>query len=107
MATYQELLAQREALNMQIEAARKTELADAISRVRAIIKEYGLTAAQCGFSSEEVNASGKVGKIVQPKYVTPDGLHYWSGRGNPPVPFKTLFAAGHQKEDFLIKKNNA
>ena len=51
MATDQELLAQRDALNKEIEAARKAELADAITRTKAIIKEYGLTAAQCGFGS--------------------------------------------------------
>ena len=43
MATYQELLKQQAALSVQIEEARKREIADAVSRARQIVAEYGLT----------------------------------------------------------------
>lgn len=106
MATYKELLAQRETLNKQIEDARKAELADAITRAKAIIKEYGLTAAQCGFGSNtneptEVTTTRKPAKA---KYITPDGKKTWTGRGLAPKEFQALFDAGHQKEEFLIKQ---
>lgn len=104
MATYQELLAQRDALNKEIEAARKAELADAITRTKAIIKEYGLTAAQCGFgssSSEEVAPATRA--PAKAKYITPDGKKTWTGRGRAPKEFQALLDAGHQKEKFLIK----
>lgn len=107
MATYRELLTQREALDKEIEAARQIEVVDAIKQVKALIVDFGLTAAQCGFSSEQASTVSKSTKTVKPKYVTPDGLHHWTGRGNPPVAFKTLFEAGHKKEDFLIKNDNA
>lgn len=104
MATYQELLAQRDALNKEIEAARKAELADAISRTKAIIKEYGLTAAQCGFGSstndEVTTATRNPAKV---KYITPDGKKTWTGRGRAPKEFQALLDAGHQKDEFLIK----
>ncbi len=104
MATYQELLAQREELDKQIEAARKTELADAIGRVKAIIQQYGLTAAQCGFSSSTTTQVATAARApAKPKYITPDGSKTWTGRGRAPVEFQALFDAGRQKEEFLIK----
>lgn len=103
MATYQELLAQREELNKQIEAVRKTELADAITRVKAIIKEYELTAAQCGFSSVEHPISTQPAKPVAVYYRTPDGTE-WSGRGRTPVAIVALVNAGHKLEDFLTEE---
>ena len=43
MPSYKELLAQRESLDAQIESMRKTEMGDAIAKVRALISEFGLT----------------------------------------------------------------
>ena len=45
MSSYKELLKQREELEKQIQDARKRELAEAVSKVRALVDEYGLTAA--------------------------------------------------------------
>lgn len=45
MSSYKELLKQREELEKQIQDARKRELAEAISKARTLIDEYGLTAA--------------------------------------------------------------
>lgn len=43
MASYRELLEQREALQKQIDAVQAQEVAVAIERVRTIINEYSLT----------------------------------------------------------------
>ena len=43
MTKLAELIKQKEALEVQIEATRKEELSDAISKVRALVKEYELT----------------------------------------------------------------
>ena len=43
MATLQELIAQKESLDKLIQETRKTELADAVGKVKALIAEYGLT----------------------------------------------------------------
>lgn len=103
MATYQELLAQREALDKQIEDARKAELSDAIQQVTAIIKKYGLTPAECGFGSSTAEVATATRKPAKDKYITPDGLTKWTGRGRAPKVFQALLDAGHDKEEFLIK----
>jgi DNA-binding protein H-NS len=43
MATYKDLVAQREALEAQIEPARKAELSDAVAKVQELVAEFGLT----------------------------------------------------------------
>lgn len=103
MATYQELLSQREALDKAIEEARKSELSDAITQVTAIIKKYGLTAAECGFSGVVQSVATKSTKPVAVYYRTPDGTE-WSGRGRTPVPIQKLVDAGHKIEDFLTEE---
>jgi DNA-binding protein H-NS len=103
MATYQELLAQRDALDKQIEDARKAELSNAIKQVKAIILEYKLTSAQCGFSGVEQSVATKSTKPVAVYYRTPDGTE-WSGRGRTPVPIQALVNAGHKIEEFLTEE---
>ena len=44
----QELMAQREALEQQIEQTKKQERGDAVEKVRALMAEYGLTVADLG-----------------------------------------------------------
>ena len=43
MATYKELLKQQEALALQVEEARKREISDAVTQVRQMVSEFGLT----------------------------------------------------------------
>jgi DNA-binding protein H-NS len=43
MTALADLIKQKEALEAQIEASRKAELSDAISKLRALVKEYDLT----------------------------------------------------------------
>jgi len=103
MPNYQELIAQRDELNQRIDEARRTEVAEAIRRVKDIIHEYDLTAAQCGFG---VGAAGakKTRTPVKAKYITPDKKVTWSGRGKLPNVFKALVEAGHRMEDFLLNR---
>ena len=48
VATLQELMAQREALERQIDQTKKQERGEAIEKVRALMAEYGLTVADVG-----------------------------------------------------------
>ena len=48
MATLQELMAQREALERQIEQTKKQERGEAIEKVRALMAEYGLSVSDLG-----------------------------------------------------------
>lgn len=82
MATYKELLEQREELEKQIQAARVSELAEAIAKVRGIISEFDL-------SPEDVFAPARrtrstAGVTVSPKYRHPDSGATWTGRGKAP-----------------------
>jgi DNA-binding protein H-NS len=102
MLNYQELIAQRDELNQRIDEARRTEVAEAIRRVKEFIREYDLTAAQCGFGAGSAD-SKKARTPVNAKYITPDRTVTWSGRGKRPNVFKALVDAGHRMEDFLLR----
>jgi len=103
MPNYQELIAQRDELNQRIDEARRTEVAEAIRRVKGIIKDYDLTAAQCGFGAGAAGTQ-KTRTPVKAKYITPDKTVTWSGRGKLPNVFKALVEAGHRMEDFLLNR---
>lgn len=103
MASYKELLAQRDDLNKQIADARKVEIADAIKQVKALIQEYELTAVDCGFTTKTIDSPPTTTRApAKPKYITPDGKT-WTGRGRAPKEFQALLDAGRDKEEFLIK----
>lgn len=82
MTTVAQLLAQKAALEAQIEAARKAENADAIAKAKAIIAEYSLT------KEDVFGASAKRGRkasgSVAAKYRDPISGATWSGRGKAP-----------------------
>ena len=81
MTTIAQLLAQKAALEAQIEAARKAENAEAIAQVKALIAEHGLTQQDIfGGAKRGRKASGS----VAPKYKDPISGATWSGRGKAP-----------------------
>jgi DNA-binding protein H-NS len=81
MTTIAQLLAQKAALEAQIEAARKAENAEAIAQVKALIAEHGLTQQDIfGGAKRGRKASGS----VAPKYKDPISGKTWSGRGKAP-----------------------
>ncbi len=84
-ASYKELLKQREALEQQINEARRRELAAAVAQVRELIAEYGLTQQEvfpAGVARAHVSASS--GVKVAPKYRDPATGQTWTGRGKAP-----------------------
>lgn len=81
--SYKELLAQREALEQQIAAARQSEVADAVQKIRTMISEYGLTQEDV-FPTGKQKRAGTV-STVAPKYRDPATGQTWTGRGKPPV----------------------
>jgi DNA-binding protein H-NS len=83
MTSYKELLKQREALEQQISEARRRELSDAVSQVRALVAEYGLT-AQDVFPAGKTGRSSTAGTKVAPKYRDPATGQTWTGRGKAP-----------------------
>lgn len=91
-----ELKAQIAALQNQVAEIKKAETADAISKCRAIINEFELTAADLFSEGRGKVAVRKTGKVA-PKYRDPATGVTWTGRGLAPK-----WMAGKNKEDFLI-----
>lgn len=94
MPTYKELLQQRELLEQQINAARATENADAIEKVKALVADFGLTAEDI-FASSKPRV--KTGAKVAPKYRNVATGDTWTGRGKPPK-----WIQGQDRDQFLI-----
>lgn len=103
MSNYKELLAQREALDKQIEESRIVEQNSAVSQVRQLIAEWGMTLEDCGFKSgaAAANKKAKSVSVAIPKYRGPNG-ETWAGRGRTPIWLATLEADGRQRSEFLI-----
>lgn len=80
MSAYQELLAQKAELERKIEQARRKELADAITQIRALMQQYGITVADLGGKTKAPKSTGK----VPPKYRDPATGATWTGRGRQP-----------------------
>ncbi len=97
MASLNELIAQKEALEKQIAAARQSETGDAIAKARALVDQYNLTAADIFPKTGAAKKSGKTSSKVAPKYKNPQTGDTWTGRGITPK-----WLAGKNKADFLI-----
>ena len=102
MATLQELLAQKEVLERQIELTRKQAHADAIAKVRALMAEHGLTLADLSTRAAGKTASKAPGTKVAAKYRNSATGDSWSGRGLQPKWLKAALAAGRKIEDFAV-----
>lgn len=82
MDNYQELIAQKEELDKQIEAIRQADRAEAITQAKRLIAFFGLSAAELGFASAAKRAK-RVQKALPAKYFGPNG-ETWSGHGRAP-----------------------
>lgn len=96
MATYKELLKQQEALALQVEEARKREISDAVSQVRQMVSEFGLTERDV-FPSGRKSGGTRTGGKVAPKYRDPATGQTWTGRGKAPK-----WIDGKDRSNYLI-----
>jgi DNA-binding protein H-NS len=101
MASLKELIAQRVALERQIELTAAQERSDAVAKVRALMAEYGLSladlSAKAGPKARPAN-----GKKVAAKYRNSATGETWSGRGLQPKWLKAALAAGRKISDFAL-----
>lgn len=105
MATYLELKAQAEKMMQEAELLRKQESADLIVEIKTKIKEYGLTAADLGFSGSGIPSSRKPAKSksdAPAKYRGPNGELWAGGLGRKPQWVVDVLAQGKNIDDFLI-----
>jgi DNA-binding protein H-NS len=96
MPSYKELLAQKQNLEAQIEAARKSEISEALSTIQGLVKEFGLSASDV-FPAGRAKSAAK-GSTVAPKYRDPGTGATWTGRGKAP-----LWIANKDRAQFEIK----
>ena len=105
MATLHELLAQRATLEMKIAEVQREERSHAITKVKGLMTEYGLTLADLGTrvaSTPRRNAGGGGGKKVPAKYRNSMTGETWSGRGLKPNWLKAALNSGRSLADFTI-----
>ena len=97
MASYKELLQQREQLENQIKEARTNELSNAVGQVRSLVAEFSLTAEDV-FPPARGKRPGTAGAKVAAKYKNPETGDTWTGRGKAPK----WIAGAEDREKFAI-----
>jgi DNA-binding protein H-NS len=101
MATLNELIAQREALEKEISSRRTQEREEAVAKVRALMSEHGLSLSDLSARGTRA-ASANKGSKVAPKYVNKATGDSWSGRGLQPKWLKAALASGKTLADFAV-----
>lgn len=90
MATYKQLLAQKEALEAQLAEVRSTEVAGVIEKIQSLMAEFGLSLEDIQGKRRRGRPAGsgaaKAAKEpLPPKYRDPKTGKTWSGRGRAPA----------------------
>jgi DNA-binding protein H-NS len=98
MSSLKELLAQRQALDEQISQTKDRERGEAVSKVKSLMSEYGLSIADL---SVRVPKAPKVSKVAA-KYRNQATGETWSGRGLQPKWLKAAVAGGAKLTDFSV-----
>lgn len=105
MASLQELIAQKEALEREIERTRDQDRGQAIAKVRALMDQYGLTLADLSAKLSAKGAgkprAGKGNKVAA-KYRNAATGETWSGRGLQPKWLKAALASGRKLSEFTL-----
>lgn len=103
MATYQQLLEKKLALEAQIEEARSTEVAGVIEQIRELMIRYNLSPEDVAPRRRRGRPAGTPSAGTEkaplpPKYMDPKTGKTWSGRGRTPA------WLGKRPERFLIEQ---
>jgi DNA-binding protein H-NS len=94
-----ELLAQKAALDKQIEQTQRDERQQAIGQIKSLMAEYGLTTADL---SSRATTKARAGSKVAAKYRDKATGDAWSGRGLQPRWLKAALATGKKLSDFSV-----
>ena len=104
MSSLQDLLAQRAEIEKRIADVQREERTDAVAKVKALMAEFGLTAADIAGklpSTRVPGVSKPTGKVAA-KYRNAATGETWSGRGLQPKWLKAALAGGAKLEEFTI-----
>ncbi len=99
MTTLQELIEQRDALNVQIAAMQQALRTEALAEIRAAMREYQLSVEDLGLLAKPTREPKVKG---EPKYRDPATQKTWSGRGKRPQWIHDALAAGKSLADYAI-----
>ena len=86
MATYEELMAKKKALEAHLEEVRANEIAGVIDQIQNLMAEYGLTVDDITKRrrGRPAGSGAKTKSALSPKYRDPKTGKTWSGRGRAP-----------------------
>ncbi|PZP36476.1 MAG: histone family protein nucleoid-structuring protein H-NS [Roseateles depolymerans] len=98
MSSLKELLAQRAALDEQINETKDRERSEAVAKIKTLMSEYGLSIADLSVRTPKVV---KVSKVAA-KYRNQATGETWSGRGLQPKWLKAAIASGASLGDFAV-----
>lgn len=96
-----DLLAQRAALEKQIVEVQRAERSEAISKVKSMMSEYGLTLADIGTKGAAAPKVRTATKVAA-KFRNPATGDTWSGRGLKPKWLSAALASGRSLTDFAL-----
>ena len=96
-----DLIAQKEALDRQIQEAQSQAKAEAIAKVRELMSTHGLTTADL-VAPAKSKQGVKAGSKVAAKYLDPATGSKWTGRGLKPKWLSAALEGGKSLQDFAI-----
>lgn len=99
-SSLQDLIAQRAEIDRKITEKQREDRTEAINKVRTLMAEHGLTAADLSGRAAPAKPGKSTGKVA-PKYRNPAG-ETWSGRGLQPKWLKAAIAGGAKLSDFAL-----
>ncbi len=103
MSKLEDLMAARKDLEQRIAEAQREARALSVAKVRAVMAEFGLTAADInGRSAGGVRVAGAAKPKVAVKYHNAATGDNWTGRGLQPRWLKAALAAGAKVTDFAV-----
>lgn len=105
MASLQDLLSQKEALEKKIAEVRREEHQAAINKVKSLMAEHGLSLADLAGGKPAAgprSGAPKAASKVAVKYRNAATGDTWTGRGLQPKWLKAALAAGRKLDDFVV-----
>lgn len=97
-----DLLAKKAELEQQIVDIQREERSSAISQIKTLMAQHGLTLADLGTKAPTSTPKLRTGAKVPAKYRDPATGQSWSGRGLHPKWLKQALAGGAKLSDFAL-----
>jgi DNA-binding protein H-NS len=103
MTSYRDMKAQIAKLEKQAADLFKKEVSDAVSKIKALMNDYGLSISDLGLGGKAGRKTSSK-KSSAPKYRDPVSGKTWTGHGKAPGWLTSAVQAGKSRDAFLITK---